>query len=579
MLNEPDPSSFHFSLVSVEFELFSQIVNFYLCIDTMYDEDEVLLVLAEQLGQFTPYVGGGEHVHCLLPPLESLAAVEETVVRDKAVDSLRILAEKHSVADLESHFVPLVKRLSTGDWFTTRVSACGLYAACYPRLGAGIKQELRQLFRTLCSDDTPMVRRGAAAKLGEVAKAVEPEYLKSEIVPLFQTLAADDQDSVRLLAVESGISIAGLLQAPDLESQVLPSLRQCIEDKSWRVRHVAADKMPELVKAVGQDIARQHLASAYAGLLKDQEPEVRAAASTRLKDVCYLLQPASAAGSPDSVVVTTILPCLRDLVADPNQHVKSAVASVIMGLAPIIGRDATIEQLLPLFLVLLKDEAADVRLNVISTLEALNEVVGVKQLSSSLLPAIAELAEDSKWRVRLAIVDYLPLLAAQLGPEFFNDKLSHLCMAALTDRVHAIRLSATNNLQKLVERFGNDWALQAAIPRVLQLSADNNYLHRLTCLAALSTLAPTCGAATTTRVILPTVLTLANDPVANVRFNVAKTISKIGHLLDQTTLQQQIKPILEKMRQDTDSDVRFYSEEAIESKLLLKIEYAPITLS
>lgn len=51
--------------------------------DTIYDEDEVLLALAEQLGTFTPLVGGKEHVHCLLPPLESLATVEETIVRDK----------------------------------------------------------------------------------------------------------------------------------------------------------------------------------------------------------------------------------------------------------------------------------------------------------------------------------------------------------------------------------------------------------------------------------------------------------------------------------------------------------------
>ena len=43
----------------------------------------MLLALAEQLGTFTPLVGGAEHVHCLLPPLESLATVEETIVRDK----------------------------------------------------------------------------------------------------------------------------------------------------------------------------------------------------------------------------------------------------------------------------------------------------------------------------------------------------------------------------------------------------------------------------------------------------------------------------------------------------------------
>uniref|UniRef100_A0A8C1TQ04 Uncharacterized protein n=1 Tax=Cyprinus carpio TaxID=7962 RepID=A0A8C1TQ04_CYPCA len=38
-------------------------------IDTKYDEDEVLLALAEQLGSFTALVGGPEFVHCLLGAL------------------------------------------------------------------------------------------------------------------------------------------------------------------------------------------------------------------------------------------------------------------------------------------------------------------------------------------------------------------------------------------------------------------------------------------------------------------------------------------------------------------------------
>lgn len=72
------------------------------------------MALAEQLGNFTPLVGGPDYVHCLLPPLENLATVEETVVRDKAVESLRKIADKHSSADLEEHFIPMVRRLATG---------------------------------------------------------------------------------------------------------------------------------------------------------------------------------------------------------------------------------------------------------------------------------------------------------------------------------------------------------------------------------------------------------------------------------------------------------------------------------
>ena len=49
------------------------------------DEDEVLLALAEELGGFVEYVGGPAYAHLLLPPLEMLAAMEETVVRDKVI--------------------------------------------------------------------------------------------------------------------------------------------------------------------------------------------------------------------------------------------------------------------------------------------------------------------------------------------------------------------------------------------------------------------------------------------------------------------------------------------------------------
>ena len=38
-----------------------------------------------------------------------------------------------------------------------------------------------------------MVRRAAAAKLGEFANAVEMEYVKSDIIPMFVNLAQDEQ--------------------------------------------------------------------------------------------------------------------------------------------------------------------------------------------------------------------------------------------------------------------------------------------------------------------------------------------------------------------------------------------------
>lgn len=52
--------------------------------ESVDDEDEVLLALAEELGKnFEEYVGGNAHAHVILGPLENLSAVEETLVRDK----------------------------------------------------------------------------------------------------------------------------------------------------------------------------------------------------------------------------------------------------------------------------------------------------------------------------------------------------------------------------------------------------------------------------------------------------------------------------------------------------------------
>ena len=67
-------------------------------------------------------------------------------------------------------------------------------------------------------------------------------------------------------------------------------------------------------------------------------------------DFCSALQ----SDVREQIIMSSILPCVKDLAVDPNQHVKSALAAVIMGLSPILGKDNCIEHLLSLFLTMLK---------------------------------------------------------------------------------------------------------------------------------------------------------------------------------------------------------------------------------
>ena len=73
----------------------------------------------------------------------------------------------------------------------------------------------------------------------------------------------------------------------------------------------------------------------FQNLLKDCDAEVRAAAAHKVRDFCQNLDKSV----QETVIMSNILPCVQDLVMDANQHVKSALASVIMGLSPILGKN------------------------------------------------------------------------------------------------------------------------------------------------------------------------------------------------------------------------------------------------
>jgi len=47
------------------------------------DEDEVLEVLASQIGCLLEFIGGNEHLSCLIPAIEGLLGAEQSKVREK----------------------------------------------------------------------------------------------------------------------------------------------------------------------------------------------------------------------------------------------------------------------------------------------------------------------------------------------------------------------------------------------------------------------------------------------------------------------------------------------------------------
>uniref|UniRef100_A0A0K6S6H6 Uncharacterized protein n=1 Tax=Chromera velia CCMP2878 TaxID=1169474 RepID=A0A0K6S6H6_9ALVE len=129
-------------------------------------EKEILLCLAEQYEVLTDFIGGEENLHMLIPPLDNLVSREETVVRERAVQSICALLEKCKTQEVREklvmhHIFPLVKRLSNVDWFSSSVAAKGLVALCYRDCGSEERTEFATGLVKPREDETQMVRIAA----------------------------------------------------------------------------------------------------------------------------------------------------------------------------------------------------------------------------------------------------------------------------------------------------------------------------------------------------------------------------------------------------------------------------------
>merc|ERR1712137_429095 len=375
----------------------------------------------------------------LLTPLEVLGGAEQSRVRDRSVESVKIIAADLNSEQINQHLYPMVKRVQAAKWYTPHISLSALIPLAYPHVDEEKKAELRSMYEQLAQQEAPLVRRAASANLKDLVAVIEDQHLESFVLPIFQKAIEDDQDYVRFMAVPTCIALSNKLEAARAIELILPAAKQLATDSAWRVRYMAADHFCDLSKQFGEPTVQSEMVGIFVELLSDREAEVRSAAASQITAFCQLLT--------EEIIIQNILPPVGELANDDDEHVRSALAGDVMGLAPLLGKTKTLENLLDLFLKLLRDEFYEVRLSVISRLDGINQVVGIELLSDSLLPAITQLAEEKQWRVRLAIINFIPLLAKQLA----------------VDPVYSIREAASKNIKELIEVFGSEWAKSSII--------------------------------------------------------------------------------------------------------------------
>lgn len=182
-----------------------------------------------RVGLLTTMLGGNEHVHVLIRPLELLICGEESQIRDKALKSAEDIVSKLSDEQIVRHFVPLIHKLAVKDWYfdpyakipllvlidvyyryTARSSAASLVALIFARLTDKLRTELLSVLSKLSADDTAAVRKAVAKSLPSIVRSAPPA-IQLDMVELLKVLAKDEQDSIRIQIIPASAVFASVL--------------------------------------------------------------------------------------------------------------------------------------------------------------------------------------------------------------------------------------------------------------------------------------------------------------------------------------------------------------------------------
>lgn len=533
------------------------------------DNDEAQTAIATHLGDFSELVGGATHVPVLLPLLEKLCGEEECVVRNAAADSLAKLSTHLNKADVPVKFVPVIRRLTNGDWFTTRVSACKIFTCIYPLVGESVQDELKTLFIDLCKDDTPMVRRAAFENLVCLIAVMSKTTLKNDIIPVVRGISEDDSDDMRVLSIDCCVALLNHPEINEFLSLVFAICESLFDDASWKVRRALATQCPQLIEAMTETTSAKRMVAVYAGLLKDKDAEVRIEAAGALKESVPKIRAtddaaATLGDASKGSLNELIVPTLDGLTVDPDQRVRVAFSKSLSALCESLGKEASTRILVPIMSQMCKDEAFEVRSNMIEHTELLGDAMGAQGLTTTLVPALLELSKDPKWRVREAVIKQSALLAKHLGQKTFEKKTQSMVVASLSDHVYAIREQCCSQVGLVVKEFGCKWAGEKLFPVAFTIyDKTTNYLHRMTCLSVISHCAAHCNSETIEKFFLPLILQSCVDDVANVRLQAARSAEEIVTNLDASIVDVKLKPALERLTSDSDIDVEYFSQRAL----------------
>ncbi|CAD8111812.1 unnamed protein product [Paramecium sonneborni] len=540
------------TLIGVE-NIRSQLIPYF---DSLLDkeEDEVLFAMAEELGNIAELMP--DQSKLLLNLLEKLVSFDETVVREQAVNSITVVCEYLSDPEIVNIIVPMWLRLAQNeDNFICKISAVSLMSSIYGRAGCQ-KENMRQEFAELCKEETLMVRRAVASKIGEIAQEMEKTYVIAQLLQVVKELCYNEQDTIRQLCSMSLMNIARVLNSQEIKANILPLIILQAEDKSWKVRMSLAQILADVAQILGQEIADFQLIPIFTNLLKDCQSDVRVEAVKSLLRFIKLI-------SRERVYL--IIGNIQQLTEDPIAQVKQNICEVIGQVANLLPKQQSQNQLRKCLFQLMSDENWEVRRNAIKAMGVFAIAIEFEELNK-LIPHLKRCMNDPKWRVRKETIQTIIQLALQLKQlDIFIEHLEEVFVLFLRDRAAEVRSIGLSSLCELISVYKQEWALGNLLKKCIEiLEKDGGSLFRINALYAIQQICFAIEGPQIETNLWPIVQKYLKDPIPNIRFVSLKVAKSFLKKIGNQNISIQIRQSIYGMFEDPDRDVKFYAQEALQ---------------
>ena len=525
-------------------------------IDTS-DDDEVLFGFAQVLTCLSRFYPPQK----LLALYEKLLASEETIVRDKTIESFLSLSHKMDRNEMAIVIVPFVLKLASTQTFAAKMSVLSIMTDLFPVLSAEEKSLILEKIGLLFAEESLILRRNLASKIGKICKYLSKEALTVEIFNHFKNLTNDDSDSVRIITIESLIELASVFNVEENKAFVIPLIIQMTGDKSWRVKLHLAKNFAKLAHAVGKDISDNSLISIFSTLLRDPENEVRVASVRSLKQFVDCL-------NPDKI--PQIFAYLQSMAKDSVPLVRTGACEVLQTIlrmdVNLLGKEVAKTRVQPILIDLCQDKDTEVRIETLKILPLWARFVGMHLLDLINNGTLVISQESPNWRIRLAVVECFGNIANEFkNTKAFDKNIRKIIATAMGDKAFQVRKHVIKSIREWSLFLDDPTLMDLFFKEYLRIMFDplQFYTHRISAIYGLESVFAALKNKDKARDSYAKAMNkAAEDPIVNIRQVAVKILANSVRKGSLTENNENIKMFFAKIKQtEKDNEVRFIIED------------------